>query len=130
MHIIKILKIEKITHDVKKFITEKPENYEYTPGQATNISINKPELKDDSHPFTFTSLNDENTLEFIIKIYPTKEYPDHDGFTEKLNELNEGDELLIEDAWGAIKYEGRGTFLAGGAGITPFIAIFKDLNKQ
>lgn len=130
MHVVKILKIEQVTHDVKRFITEKPENYEYEPGQATNISINKPELKDDSRPFTFTSTKDELTLEFTIKIYPTKNYSNHDGFTEKLNELKEGDELLIEDAWGAIKYKGRGTFIAGGAGITPFIAILRDLNKQ
>jgi ferredoxin-NADP reductase len=29
--------------------------------------------------------------------------------------------------WGAIHYKGEGIFIAGGAGITPFIAILKQL---
>ena len=32
--------------------------------------------------------------------------------------------------WGAINYKGPGVFIAGGAGVTPFIAIFRDLQKQ
>src|SRR5690606_4773924 len=31
------------------------------------------------------------------------------------------------DAFGAIQYKGAGTFLAGGAGVTPFISILKSL---
>ncbi|MCH8516032.1 MAG: hypothetical protein LAT68_06855 [Cyclobacteriaceae bacterium] len=42
----------------------------------------------------------------------------------------EGDELIIGDAWGAIEYKGKGTFIAGGAGVTPFIAILKQLEKD
>ncbi len=32
--------------------------------------------------------------------------------------------------WGAIEYKGPGYFIAGGAGITPFIAIFRQLQKE
>jgi ferredoxin-NADP reductase len=32
--------------------------------------------------------------------------------------------------WGAITYKGRGVFIAGGAGITPFISIFRQLEKD
>ena len=32
--------------------------------------------------------------------------------------------------WGAIHYSGEGTFIAGGAGVTPFIAIFRQLQKE
>jgi hypothetical protein len=27
-------------------------------------------------------------------------------------------------------YKGEGIFIAGGAGVTPFIAIFRDLHEQ
>lgn len=37
---------------------------------------------------------------------------------------------LLHDVWGAISYKGEGTFIAGGAGVTPFIAIFRDLNSK
>jgi ferredoxin-NADP reductase len=77
-------------------------------------------------PFTFTSLTDDEHLEFTIKIYPDSD----EGVTNQLNKLNPGDELIIRDAWGAIEYKGPGYFIAGGAGITPFIAILRDLNNQ
>ena len=32
--------------------------------------------------------------------------------------------------WGAISYNGKGVFIAGGAGITPFISIFRDLRAK
>jgi ferredoxin-NADP reductase len=36
----------------------------------------------------------------------------------------------LHDIWGAINYKGEGVFIAGGAGITPFIAIFRQLQKD
>ena len=44
--------------------------------------------------------------------------------------LKAGDELIVHDIWGAIHYKGEGTFIAGGAGITPFIAILRQLQKD
>lgn len=126
----KILLTEFVTHDVKRFILEKPDGYKFTPGQATDVSINKKGWKDKKHPFTFTSLNDDKVLEFTIKGYSTDKYPDHKGVTEKLHKLKPGNELLIEEAWGSIYYRGEGIFIAGGAGITPFIAIIRDLKTQ
>lgn len=124
-HIVKILKTEKVTHDVKRFQVQKPEGYSFTPGQATEASINTPELKDEKRPFTFTSLNDEAELEFTIKIYKER-----DSVTKALDELKVGDEIIIHDVWGAIHYKGPGVFIAGGAGVTPFIAIFRQLYKN
>ena len=43
-HIVKIISIENITHDVKRFRIEKPEQYSFIPGQATEVSINTPVL--------------------------------------------------------------------------------------
>lgn len=124
-YIVKILEIEPITHDVKRFVVEKPKGFEFTPGHVTSISINTEELKNKKRPFTFTSLNENPNLEFIIK-----QYPDHHGVTVELHKLETGSELIIEDPWGTIEYEETGIFIAGGAGITPFIAILRQLYKE
>lgn len=130
MHTTKILFSSFVTHDVKRFILEKPRDYQFTPGQATEVAINKNGFKDKKHPFTFTSLNKDKVLEFIIKGYPVKKHPDHEGVTEQLHQLQPGEELLIDDPWGTINYKGSGVFVAGGAGITPFIAILRDLKNN
>lgn len=44
--------------------------------------------------------------------------------------MEPGERFIIGDAWGAIDYQGRGTFIAGGAGITPFLAILRDLEAK
>ncbi len=124
-HIVRILNIEQVTHDVKRFQVEKPAGYSFIPGQATEVSVNTPELKNEKRPFTFTCLNKEPYLEFTIKIYTS-----HNGVTNELGKLKTGDELILRDVWGAINYKGNGVFIAGGAGITPFISILRDLKYK
>ena len=116
---------EFVTHDVFRFILEKPKKYVFTPGQATEISVNKPGWEDKKRPFTFTSLKDDLVLEFTIKIYP-----EHKGVTEQLKKLKPNDELIIEEPWENINYKEEGVFIAGGAGITPFIAILRNLREK
>ncbi|MEO6869061.1 MAG: FAD-binding oxidoreductase [Ginsengibacter sp.] len=124
-HIQKIEKVEPVTHNVKRFTISKPPSYKFVPGQATDITINKPEWIAERRPFTFTGMNDWPSLEFTIKIYS-----DHNGVTNELGKLKPGDEIILHDVWGAIHYKGEGTFIAGGAGITPYIAILRNLYKQ
>jgi ferredoxin-NADP reductase len=117
-HTLKILKIDFVTYNVKRFIFEKPKNYKFVPGQAVDTSINN-ELRKEKRPFTFTSKNTDLVLELTIKKY--------DGITKKFHELNPGDEIVMGEPFGTINYKGEGTFIAGGAGVTPFIAIFRSL---
>ncbi len=124
-YMIKIIAIEHITHDVKRFQCEKPAGYGFVPGQATEVSINKKGWEEERRPFTFTSLNTSSYLEFTIKLYK-----DHPGVTNELDTLVPGDELIVRDVWGAIEYKGPGYFIAGGAGITPFIAILRQLAQE
>lgn len=123
--IVKVLESQFINYDVKRFEVEKPKGYDFIPGQAVNISINEPDWKTKKRPFTFTNQKDSKNLEFIIKIYK-----DHNGVTNKLSEVNAGDELILHDVFGAIHYEKPGVFIAAGTGITPFLAIFRNLYKQ
>jgi ferredoxin-NADP reductase len=123
--IVKILETKQVTHNVKRFRLEKPSGYSFHPGQATELSVNRPGWKDEKRPFTFTCLNEDPFLEFTIK-----RYPDHHGVTDLLHQLQPGDEVILRDVWGAIEYKGPGCFIAGGAGITPFLAIFRQLDQQ
>jgi ferredoxin-NADP reductase len=121
---VKILEVEKITHDVLGIKTEKPAGYAFVPGQATEVAINDKEWINEKRPFTFTNLPGDDHLEFTIKTYPA-----HNGVTNRLLNLRPKDELIIHDVWGAIHYKGKGLFIAGGAGITPFISIFRYLRS-
>jgi|AntRauTorcE11898_2_1112593.scaffolds.fasta_scaffold12092_3 ferredoxin-NADP reductase len=124
-HALKIKDIQNVTHDVKSFTIEKPDGYDFEPGQATEVAIDKDGWRDEKRSFTFTSLPEDDELEFTIKIYP-----EHDGVTEQIGKLEVGDAFLVDDAWGTIQYDGEGVFIAGGAGVTPFIAILRDLHKN
>ena len=122
---VKIISTENVTHDVKSLKVQKPEGYNFIPGQATDISINKQNLIDEKRSFTFTGLNEWDHLEFTIKIYS-----DHNGVTKNIGNIKSGDELMIGEPWGIINYKGEGTFIAGGAGVTPFIAILRNLRNE
>lgn len=124
-HIVKIQEIIQAANQVKSFRIEKPAGYSFVPGQATDVSVNTPALKNELRPFTFTCLTSDPFLEFTIK-----RYPDHHGVTDAIHNLKVGDELIIRDVWGAIEYKGPGYFIAGGAGITPFLAILRWLHKE
>ncbi|SHM26746.1 flavodoxin reductase [Mucilaginibacter sp. OK098] len=124
-HVVKVINTAFVTHNVKRFTLQKPVGYTFISGQATDVSINKPGLEDELRPFTFTCLNSDDHLEFTIKIYKG-----HNGITEKLLDVNAGDELIVHEVFGAINFKGPGLFIAGGAGLTPFISILRQLKKD
>ncbi len=124
-HTLKIASINNVTHDVLRIITDKPAGLGFLPGQAANITINKSGWLKEERPFTITNLPANNFLEFTIKTYP-----DQDSVTNELLQLKQDDELVLHDVFGAITYKGEGVFIAGGAGITPFISIFRNLKAK
>jgi ferredoxin-NADP reductase len=119
---ITLLMSEFVTHDVKRFIVSRPDNFSFEPGQGVELAIDTAEWKEHGRPFTPTSLNEDRVLEFTIKAYR-----DHNGVTQALHGLRPGTSLLMSKPFGTIRYKGPGVFIAGGAGITPFIAIVRDL---
>jgi len=121
-HTVTLLRSQFVTHDVKHFIVSKPEGFSIVPGQGVELAVNRPELREQGRPFTPTGLAGDRVLEFTIKAYP-----DHAGVTQALHQLEPGAELLMSGPFGTIRYEGPGVFIAGGAGITPFLAILRDL---
>src|SRR3989338_3384621 len=123
--IVKVESVNKITHDILKIVTEKPDDFLFHSGQATEVSINKKGWKEKKRPFTFTGLPSDDYLEFTIKTYP-----EHQSVANELLHLKKEDELILHDVFGTITYKGEGVFIAGGAGVTPFISIFRNLEKE
>lgn len=119
-HKLTLQSIEPVTHDTYHLVFNKPDGYTYTPGQACDVALVKEGWREEQRPFTFTGLPTNPTLEFVIK-----SYPDHNGVTDQIAGLQMTDQVEISDAWGAIEDKGPGVFIAGGAGVTPFIAILK-----
>ncbi len=112
--------VETVTHDVNRYRFDKPAGLGIKPGQAVDLALDKDEWGDEKRPFTPTSLPSEGFIEFTIK-----SYPEHDGVTEQIAKLQPGDQVIIDEPWGAINDEGKGWFIAGGAGVTPMIAILR-----
>ncbi len=127
MHSVKILDIADVTHNVRRYRLERPEGYSFKPGQATEVSLDEDGWREKKHPFTFTALADERYLELTIKSYFNT---GGDGVTERLYGYKPGQSLILRDVWGTITYRGPGVFIAGGAGVTPFIAILRDLHHK
>jgi ferredoxin-NADP reductase len=119
-HTLTLQSIEPVTHDTNHLVFNKPDGFEYEPGQACELTLRKEGWENEGRPFTFTGLPTDPTLEFVIK-----SYPDHGGVTEQIAGMQITDQVEIGAPWGAIQDEGPGIFIAGGAGVTPFIAILK-----
>lgn len=124
-HATTLLLKEFVTHDVLRFILFRPEGFTFEPGQGVDLAIDADGWRDQSRPFTPTSSTMARVLEFTIKIYP-----EHAGMTRELAALQPGAALTISDPWGTIGYHGPGVFIAGGAGITPFLAIMRHLRDE
>ncbi len=119
-HQLELKHIEPVTHNTNRLVFDRPDGYEFRPGQATDLALQKDGWEDEKRPFTFTSLPGQGHIEFVIK-----SYPDHDGVTEQIGMMSVGDSITVDEPWGAISDQGPGTFIAGGAGVTPFIAILR-----
>lgn len=124
-HTLIIKSIDKVTPDVLRIITNKPPRFKFIPGQAAHIAINKSGWRKEERPFTFTNIPTDDSLEFTIKIYQ-----DQESVTNELLDLKPLDELILHDVFGSIYYKGEGVFIAGGAGVTPFISIFRNLKTK
>ncbi|WP_138465297.1 flavodoxin reductase [Poseidonocella sp. HB161398] len=119
-HHVIIQEIAPLTGNVYRLRVDRPSNYDFVPGQATDVALDREGWAEETRPFTFTCQPEDPFLEFTIK-----SYPDHEGVTAQIPTLAVGEALLIGDPWGAIRDEGPGVIVAGGAGLTPFIPILR-----
>jgi len=124
-HIVKIIEKSWLTHDVLCLRLERPLDYSFYAGQAIEVSLENPRFQGENAPFTLTGLSSEKYLELILKVYAG-----HNGMTLEISKLKQGDQLMIGDAWDSYKNLGPGMFIAGGTGITPCVALLRQLNVE
>ncbi len=122
-HRVKILHKDWLTHDVVRFRFERPEGFSFVAGQAIEASPEGPDFKDKWSPFTLTSLSSEDDLELTFKVYK-----EHDGITLAFSNLSVGDHFWITEPFDTFKNKGEGVFIAGGTGVTPFIALLRQMH--
>ncbi|MFW5746315.1 MAG: FAD-binding oxidoreductase [Nanoarchaeota archaeon] len=125
MKIAQLLARRMLTHDTQQLIFTRPRGFDFLPGQGVAVALNEEAWKLKKRPFSPTSLVDDDILEFIIKCYP-----DHHAVTEALHAAPIGTQVMLGNPFGNLTYRGSGYFLAGGVGITPFIAIARHLREQ
>lgn len=119
-HTIEILHTGFVTHDVKQFVVTKPDGFAYEPGQGVELALDLEGWREEGRPFTPTGDPRAPALEFTIK-----GYPEHDGMTTRLHDRSPGDRLRMSEPFGTITDRGPGVFIAGGAGVTPFLSILR-----
>lgn len=120
---VSVIEKTPLNHDVTRFRLERPTGYTFSAGQAIELTLAKENLG--PAPFTFTGLTDSPYLELSIKIYA-----EHHGLTAALSKLNIGDKVTITGPWDSFINKGAGIFIAGGAGITPFIALLRHFDAE
>jgi len=88
---------EFVTHDVKHLSINHPAGYSFAPGQGVEFTIKQDRWANEPRPFTPALLHNDLMCDFTNKHYPA------------------GDELLLSDSFGPIRYQGPGVFVAGNA---------------
>lgn len=124
-HTLTLKSKDQVTHDTVHLVFDRPDGYEFHPGQANHWGLDIPGFEHAGKPFTMISLPEEDRLDFIIKVYDTAANPDHDGVTERIGAMEPGDRVFVDEPSGDIRDEGPGVFIAGGAGITPFVPLLR-----
>lgn len=120
-----LMETEALTGDTYRLLFNRPDGFTFEAGQATELALQKDGLREEARPFTMTSRPTDPHLEFVIK-----SYPDHDGVTQHIPDLVMTDQVTATEAFGAITDHGPGVFIAGGAGVTPFISLLRKQQQE
>ncbi|MEK6926219.1 MAG: FAD-binding oxidoreductase [Nanoarchaeota archaeon] len=115
---VKIFEVEETAKNVHRFRVERPEGYNFIPGQSTFIYLEGC----DKREFSFSN-SEKDFLEFNIKSYLG-------GVTEKIGKLKPGDFFEIGKPFGIKAYHGNGVFIAGGTGITPYLGMIHSISPE
>ena len=120
----KVAAIESLTHDIQRFDIALDTPMEFRAGQYADLSI--PGANVTRSYSMANSPSEQNTLSFIIKVYP-------DGaFSELLtNRVKVGDPIDLEGPFGTSfrnpNHEGRTLLVGGGSGMAPLWSILNDI---
>lgn len=127
---MKLKERKEIAKGTMAFLLEKPEGFEFKPGQAMEVKLENPPETDaegNSRAFSIASAPHEPYVMFATRMRDT-------AMKNSLKKIPLGTELQVDGPWGDLKLDTRatrpGVFLAGGIGITPFRSIVLDAAKN
>ena len=87
------------------------------------VSLRAGEIRNQFHPFSITSAPGEPALRITVKALG--------DYTRALRELEPGSDAVVEGAFGAFSHQAvenpRQIWVAGGIGVTPFLAMARSL---
>lgn len=126
VHKLKLINKKNITHDVVQFEFEKPENFDFTPGQYGGFTlINPQEVDPGGITRRFSILNPPHEKHLAIAIRMRNSV-----YKRLLNNLHLGDEIKFAGPTGNFILHTNedipAVLIAGGIGITPFYCMIKD----
>lgn len=124
----KIVKVDQLDKDTKHIDIEKPEGFEFSPGQFISL-IFKKNGAEVRRSYSIASKPEDSVLGLCIKII-------HEGvLTPLLDKLSEGDEVEAIGPMGPFKLKPESldkgvVFVSAGTGIGPFRSMIKYLLEQ
>ncbi len=145
-HAAEVVKIEDLTHDVKRirFKAQEPDRFRFSAGQFVLLHLPEPYLsefnqrhgtshKDVARPYSFASSPSELPyFDLIIKRYPAprgKDVPPGLASTYVHTKLEPGTAVTFSDPVGSLYLGGDSTdpiiCVAGGVGVSPFVGLLK-----
>lgn len=100
-------------------------NMPHKAGQFAFLTFVSPSLPQQTHPFSVSAAEGEDGLRFVIK--------NLGDFTAKLGKLKVGDKVFVEGPFGTFNFANmprkKQIWIAGGIGITPFLAMARTLKQ-
>ncbi len=122
----KFIKSQAVAQDKMAFYFEKPEGFEYIPGQHASLKLLNPvdtDSEGNERTFSFITIPSDPTIGFTTKMRDS-------AFKRNLKNMSEGTEIEIRDPRGSMVLPSDAkrpvAFLAGGIGITPFMSMAKQ----
>lgn len=127
---MKLKERKEIANGTMAFFLEKPEGFDFKPGQAMEVKLIDPPETDaegNSRAFSIASAPHERDIMFATRMRNT-------AMKKSLKKIPLGTEIEVDGPWGDLKLHARatrpGVFLAGGIGITPFRSIVLDAARN
>lgn len=119
---VKLIERKQAAENTTLYVFERPENFDYLPGQHVVVKLDIPSIptQDTLRTFTLCSSPTEENLKIVMR----------DGisdFKKTLQAIDEGKEVTIIGPAGRFTYqEGKNiSMIAGGIGIAPFRSMIK-----
>jgi ferredoxin-NADP reductase len=126
----KLLRREEVAEGTMAFHFEKPSGFNFKPGQSADVTLNNPPETDaegNIRTFSIASPPFENELVFATRMRDT-------AFKRSLKTVPIATEVKIAPAAGSFTLHKNpakpAVFLAGGIGITPFLSIVRQADRD